>query len=83
MRKLKDGDEIKNVIEPVGIGEIMASVGTLMPVMREILSDVRRLTSGPISDIAKNVNELIETQLGGAGAAAQPRRSHRRATSTA
>ena len=37
MRKLKDGDEIKNVIEPVGIGEIMANVGTLMPVLRDIL----------------------------------------------
>ena len=59
-RLLKDGDEIKNVIEPVSLGDMMASVGTLIPVMREILQDVRTLTSGPISDIANNVSELIE-----------------------
>jgi phospholipid/cholesterol/gamma-HCH transport system substrate-binding protein len=60
MRVLKDGDEMKNVIEPVAFGDMMASIGTLIPVMREILQDVRTLTSGPISDIANNVNELIE-----------------------
>jgi phospholipid/cholesterol/gamma-HCH transport system substrate-binding protein len=60
MRKLKDGDEIKIVTEPVELGEMMASVGTLIPVMREILDDVHKLTSGPISDIANNVDEMIE-----------------------
>jgi phospholipid/cholesterol/gamma-HCH transport system substrate-binding protein len=59
MRVLKEGDEIKTVIEPVGFGDMMASVGTLIPVMREILDDVHRMTSGPISDIANNVDELI------------------------
>jgi len=59
MRVLKDGDELKNVIEPIAFGDMMASIGTLIPVMREILIDVRRLTSGPISDIANNVNDLI------------------------
>jgi phospholipid/cholesterol/gamma-HCH transport system substrate-binding protein len=60
MRKLKDGDQIKNVIEPVAFGDMMANIGTLIPVMREILNDVHKLTSGPISDIASNVDELIE-----------------------
>ena len=60
VRLLKDGEEIKNVIEPVAFGDMMASIGTLIPVIREILDDVRKLTSGPISDIANNVNELIE-----------------------
>lgn len=60
LRKLQDGEEMKNVIEPVAFGDMMASIGTLIPVMREILQDVRTLTSGPISDIANNVNELIE-----------------------
>jgi phospholipid/cholesterol/gamma-HCH transport system substrate-binding protein len=59
MRLLVDGDELKNVIEPVAIGDMMSSIGTLIPVMREILIDVRRLTSGPISDIANQVNDLI------------------------
>src|SRR6185436_11963724 len=59
-RKLVNGDEIKHVLEPVAFGDMMASIGTLIPVIREILVDVRTLTSGPISDIANNVNELIE-----------------------
>jgi len=60
MRVLGEGDEIKNVIEPIAFGDMMASIGTLIPVMKEILTDVRTLTSGPISDIANNVSELIE-----------------------
>jgi phospholipid/cholesterol/gamma-HCH transport system substrate-binding protein len=60
MRKLGNNDEIKIVIEPIGIGDMMASIGTLIPVMREILDDVHKMTSGPISEIANNVNELIE-----------------------
>jgi len=60
MRKLKDGDQIKVVTEPVELGEMMASMGTLIPVMRQILDDVHKLTSGPISDIANNVDEMIE-----------------------
>src|SRR5262245_19660265 len=59
-RKLVDGDEIKKVLEPIAFGDMMASIGTLIPVMREILEDVRKLTSGPIKDIATNVSELIE-----------------------
>jgi phospholipid/cholesterol/gamma-HCH transport system substrate-binding protein len=58
-RLLKDGDRIEHVIEPIGFGDMMASIGTLIPVIREILTDVRTLTSGPIKDIADNVNELI------------------------
>ena len=40
--------------------------------------DVRKLTSGTITDIADNVNKLIETNSERARAPAQPRRSHRR-----
>jgi phospholipid/cholesterol/gamma-HCH transport system substrate-binding protein len=61
MRILKSGEEIKNVREPVAMGEIMDNVGSLLPILHDILEDVRRLTSGTISDIADNVNKLIET----------------------
>src|SRR6476660_9346696 len=60
MRQLDGDDQILHVVEPVAFGDMMASIGTLIPVIREILVDVRTLTSGPISDIANNVNELIE-----------------------
>jgi len=61
MRVLKNGDQIKDVREPTAMGDILDEVGTLMPIMRDILDDVHRLTSGRITDIAENVNNLIET----------------------
>ena len=61
MRPLHDGDQIVNVREPTAMGDIMDAVGTLLPVLHDILDDVHRLTSGPISDIAENINKLIES----------------------
>lgn len=61
MREIKNGEQIKVIREPTAMGDIMADVGTLMPILRDILEDVRKLTSGPISNIAQNVNELIES----------------------
>jgi len=59
-RLLHDGDQIKNVTEPVEMGEIMNSVGETLPILRDILADVRTLTSGPIKDIAQNADQLLE-----------------------
>jgi phospholipid/cholesterol/gamma-HCH transport system substrate-binding protein len=61
MRVLKEGDQIKDVREPTAVGDILAEVGTLMPIMKDILEDVRGLTSGRITDIAENVDKLIQT----------------------
>jgi phospholipid/cholesterol/gamma-HCH transport system substrate-binding protein len=61
MRVLKDGDQIKNVREPTAMNDIMNDVATLLPIMRDILEDVRKLTSGTITNIADNINNLIET----------------------
>ena len=60
MRELKEGEEIRNVREPTGMGDLMNEVGTLVPVLHDILEDVRRLTSGPIASAAENANKLIE-----------------------
>jgi phospholipid/cholesterol/gamma-HCH transport system substrate-binding protein len=60
-RVLKDGDEIVNVIEPTAMNDLVNDVATLLPIMRDILQDVRKLTSGTITNIAENVNTLIET----------------------
>jgi len=60
-RKLEDGNQIKNVREPVAMGEIMDNVGSLLPILHDILEDVRKLTSGTIRDIAENINDLIES----------------------
>jgi phospholipid/cholesterol/gamma-HCH transport system substrate-binding protein len=61
MRVLKNGDQIKDVREPTAVGDILAEVGTLMPIMHDILEDVRKLTSGRLNDIAENVDDLIKT----------------------
>ena len=58
---LKDGDQIMNVREPTAMGDIMDDVGTLLPILHDILEDVRKLTSGTITDIADNINKLIES----------------------
>jgi phospholipid/cholesterol/gamma-HCH transport system substrate-binding protein len=60
MKLLREGDQIKNVREPTAMGDLIDDVGTLLPILRDILNDVHRLTSGTITDIATNVNELIE-----------------------
>jgi phospholipid/cholesterol/gamma-HCH transport system substrate-binding protein len=61
MRVLKDGDEVKDIREPTAMGDIMDNVGTLLPILHDILEQVRTLTSGTITDIAENVNKLIES----------------------
>jgi ABC-type transport system involved in resistance to organic solvents, periplasmic component len=60
LRELHEGDEITTVTEPVEMGEIMNSVGETLPILRDILSDVKLLTAGPIKDIANNANQLLE-----------------------
>jgi phospholipid/cholesterol/gamma-HCH transport system substrate-binding protein len=60
VRRLKDGDQIVRVTEPVEVSEIMDSVNTTLPILRAILDDVKGLTSGPIKDIANNTNQMIE-----------------------
>ncbi len=61
MRLLKDGDQVMNIREPTALGDIMADVGTLLPILHDILDDVHKLTSGTVTDIAQNINKLIES----------------------
>jgi phospholipid/cholesterol/gamma-HCH transport system substrate-binding protein len=61
MRLLGNGDEVKDIREPTAMGDIMDNVGTLLPILHDILDQVRTLTSGTITDIAENVNKLIES----------------------
>ena len=43
------------------MGELMADVGTILPILKSILEDVHALTSNQLTDIATNVDKLIET----------------------
>jgi phospholipid/cholesterol/gamma-HCH transport system substrate-binding protein len=58
--RLKEGDQIKNVTEPAEMNEILDSVNATLPVLKDILEDVKGLTRGPIKDIANNTNQMIE-----------------------
>ncbi len=78
MTELKDGEQIKNVREPTGMADLMADVGTILPILKDILLDVHKLTSGTITDIADQREQPDRDQLDRARAAVEPRRSHRR-----
>ena len=43
------------------MGDLMADIGTILPILKDILLDVHKLTSGQLTDIATNVDKLIET----------------------
>src|SRR3954469_22921238 len=59
-RRLQDGDQITNVVEAVSTSDILVQVNETLPVLRAILQDVRKLTQGPLQDIAKSVQSGIE-----------------------
>jgi phospholipid/cholesterol/gamma-HCH transport system substrate-binding protein len=57
---LKDGDQIPNVVEAVSTSDILVQVNETLPVLRAILQDVRKLTQGPLQDIAKSVQTGVD-----------------------
>ena len=60
------GDEscnrIRNVIEPVSVSDVLMQVSETVPVLRDILLDVRKLTQGPLTDITKDVQAEIRRE---------------------
>ncbi|MDB4966591.1 MAG: hypothetical protein JWN44_2280 [Myxococcales bacterium] len=57
---LKEGDQIPNVVEAVSTSDILVQVNETLPVLRAILQDVRKLTQGPLQDIAKSVQSGVD-----------------------
>ncbi|MDX2022759.1 MAG: MlaD family protein [Deltaproteobacteria bacterium] len=58
---LKEGEEIKFVTEPASIADVTESVQDTIPILRDILKDVRGMTSGSIAEIADGLNQTIKT----------------------
>jgi phospholipid/cholesterol/gamma-HCH transport system substrate-binding protein len=58
---LKEGDEIKFVTEPTTFSDVTESVQDTIPILRDILRDVRGMTSGSIAQIADGLNKTIAT----------------------
>ena len=59
-KQLKDGDEIKNVVEAVTTTDILVQVNETLPVLRQILLDVQKLTQGPLRQIAESVKQGVD-----------------------
>lgn len=59
-QRIKEGDQIQNVIEAVTTGDILYQVNETMPIIRDILRDVQRVTQGPMHDIARQVQSSVE-----------------------
>lgn len=59
-RVLGEGDQIKNVVEAVTTSDILVQVNETLPVLRQILLDIQKLTQGPIRDIAESVKTGVD-----------------------
>lgn len=57
--RLKSGDQVINVVEAVTTADILYQVNETMPIVRDILRDVQRLTQGPVQDIARQVQNSV------------------------
>jgi phospholipid/cholesterol/gamma-HCH transport system substrate-binding protein len=59
-KRLKDGDQIVNVVEAVTTTDILVQVQETLPVLRAILTDVQKITQGPLQQIAKSVQQGVD-----------------------
>ena len=57
--KLETGDEITRVFEAVTTDSLIRQVSNVVPVLKDIASDIRKFTRGPLHAIARNVNDGI------------------------
>lgn len=65
--RLKNGDEIKTVLEATSTQDIINQVGRILPrveevaeEVRDLAADARRLVNGPIANMANNLDKAIE-----------------------
>ncbi|MDW8283947.1 MAG: MlaD family protein [Myxococcales bacterium] len=58
-QRLRDGDQIINVVESITTSDILYQLNETMPVIRDILRDVQRITQGPMQEIAREVQQGV------------------------
>ncbi len=59
-KRIVDGDQIVNVVEAVTTTDILVQVQETLPVLRAILTDVQKITQGPLQQIAKSVQQGVD-----------------------
>ncbi len=57
---LAEGDQIKSVVEAVTTSDILVQVNETLPVLRQILLDVQKITQGPLREIADSVKKGVD-----------------------
>ncbi len=64
-KELEDGDQVRDVREPVGFEEITRSINETVPILQGILQDVRKMTTpdggvvpGLLGDLRTEVNQI-------------------------
>lgn len=57
---IKNGGEIKLVVEAATTSAVVEQVNDLIPVLKELVQDVRLFTRGPLMSIGQNVNDGID-----------------------
>jgi phospholipid/cholesterol/gamma-HCH transport system substrate-binding protein len=58
--RLKDNEQVLNVVEAVTTTDILVQVQETLPVLRAILTDVQKITQGPLQEIARDVREGVK-----------------------
>jgi len=66
-QRLKNGDEIKNVLEATSTQDIINQVGRILPKVedlaeevRDLAADARKLVNGPIASVASNLDKAVQ-----------------------
>ncbi|MCG5055222.1 MAG: MlaD family protein [Myxococcales bacterium] len=60
-RTLTTGDQIAIVMEPATFADVTESVQEVIPILKDILKDVRGMTSGSLAEIADGLNQTVKT----------------------
>lgn len=59
-RQLVDGDQILSVVEAVTVADVLLQVQETLPVLKDILRDVREVTKGPLPEVVASVKTAID-----------------------
>ncbi len=59
-RVLKHGDQILSVVEAVTVGDVLMQIQETLPVLKDILKDVRQITQGPLPEVVSSVKTAID-----------------------
>lgn len=54
-----DCNQVRNVVEAITTSDIMAQMNETLPVLRDILHDVHKLTQGPLQDLTREVQQGV------------------------